>query len=176
MSTKTLHEKIGFIPQSAFLFSGTIADNLRMGKADATESEMWEALEIAQAKDFVEALPDKLNSVLSQNGKNLSGGQRQRLAIARVVIRKAEIYVFDDSFSALDFTTDMKLRKALKEHMKDISKVIVAQRIGTIIDADRIIVLDEGKIAGIGTHKELLESCTVYREIAQSQLSKEDLQ
>ncbi|MBQ2775669.1 MAG: ABC transporter ATP-binding protein [Clostridia bacterium] len=175
MSTKTLHQKIGFIPQTAFLFSGTIADNLRFGKPDATEEEMWRALEIAQAADFVRAMPDGLESELSQNGKNLSGGQKQRLAIARVLIRQSEIYVFDDSFSALDFSTDAKLRRALKENMKDIAKIIVAQRVGTIIDADRIIVLDEGKIAGIGTHKELLDTCTVYREIAQSQLSKEDL-
>ena len=175
MSMRTLHEKIGFIPQSAFLFSGTVADNLRMGKPDATEEEMWEALETAQAADFVRAMPDGLDSELSQNGKNLSGGQRQRLAIARVLIRKAEIYVFDDSFSALDFSTDAKLRKALRERMPDITKIIVAQRVGTIIDASRIIVLDEGKVAGIGTHRELLENCTVYREIAQSQLSKEEL-
>ena len=175
MSMRTLHEKIGFIPQSAFLFSGTVADNLRMGKPDATEEEMWEALETAQAADFVKAMPDGLDSELSQNGKNLSGGQRQRLAIARVLIRKAEIYVFDDSFSALDFSTDAKLRKALRERMPDITKIIVAQRVGTIIDASRIIVLDEGKVAGIGTHRELLENCTVYREIAQSQLSKEEL-
>ncbi|MFU2400218.1 MAG: ABC transporter ATP-binding protein, partial [Clostridiales bacterium] len=175
MSMRTLHEKIGFIPQSAFLFSGTVADNLRMGKPDATEEEMWEALETAQAADFVRTMPDGLDSELSQNGKNLSGGQRQRLAIARVLIRKAEIYVFDDSFSALDFSTDAKLRKALRERMPDITKIIVAQRVGTIIDASRIIVLDEGKVAGIGTHRELLENCTVYREIAQSQLSKEEL-
>ena len=175
MSMQTLHEKIGFIPQSAFLFSGTVADNLRMGKPDATEEEMWEALETAQAADFVRAMPDGLDSELSQNGKNLSGGQRQRLAIARVLIRKAEIYVFDDSFSALDFSTDAKLRRALRERMPDITKIIVAQRVGTIIDASRIIVLDEGKVAGIGTHRELLETCTVYREIAQSQLSKEEL-
>jgi len=175
MSMRTLHEKIGFIPQSAFLFSGTVADNLRMGKPDATEEEMWEALETAQAADFVRAMPDGLDSELSQNGKNLSGGQRQRLAIARVLIRKAEIYVFDDSFSALDFSTDAKLRRALREKMPNITKIIVAQRVGTIIDANRIIVLDEGKVAGIGTHRELLENCTVYREIAQSQLSKEEL-
>lgn len=176
MSIKTLHQKIGFIPQSAFLFSGTIADNLRMGKNDATEDDMWEALEIAQAKNFVNDMPQKLGSVLSQSGKNLSGGQKQRLAIARVLIRKSEIYVFDDSFSALDFTTDALLRKALKEKMQDITKIIVAQRIGTIIDADKIIVLDDGKITGIGTHKELLNNCQIYREIAASQLSKEDLQ
>lgn len=175
MSLKTLHEKIGFIPQSAFLFSGTVADNLRMGKPGATEEEMWEALETAQAADFVRNLPDGLDSELSQNGKNLSGGQRQRLAIARVLIRKAEIYIFDDSFSALDFTTDARLRRSLRERMPGITKIIVAQRVGTIIDADRIIVLDEGKVAGIGNHRELLENCTVYREIAQSQLSKEEL-
>lgn len=175
MPTKVLHEKIGFIPQSAFLFSGTIADNLRLGKPDATQEQMWRALEIAQAADFVRAMPDGLESELSQNGKNLSGGQKQRLAIARVIIRESEIYVFDDSFSALDFTTDAKLRRALKENMADASKIIVAQRVGTIMDADRIIVLDEGKIAGMGTHRELLETCTVYREIAQSQLSEEDL-
>ena len=175
MSTEALRNRIGFVPQKAFLFSGTIADNLRFGKPDATEEEMWKALEIAQADDFVRDLKDGLDNMISQGGKNFSGGQQQRIAIARAIIRRSDFYVFDDSFSALDFITDAKLRKALKESLHGSSVIIVAQRIGTIIDADQIIVLDEGKIAGIGKHKELLKSCSVYREIALSQLSEEDL-
>jgi len=175
MSTEALRNRIGFVPQKAFLFSGTIADNLRFGKPDATEEEMWKALEIAQADDFVRDLKDGLDNMISQGGKNFSGGQQQRIAIARAIIRRSDFYVFDDSFSALDFITDAKLRKALKESLHGSSVIIIAQRIGTIIDADQIIVLDEGKIAGIGKHKELLQSCSVYREIALSQLSEEDL-
>ncbi|MGI6248036.1 MAG: ABC transporter ATP-binding protein [Acutalibacteraceae bacterium] len=175
MSTQALRKRIGFIPQTAFLFSGTIADNLLFGKPDATRQEMWEALEIAQAKDFVEQLPEGLDAHVSQSGKNLSGGQKQRLAIARAVIRRADFYVFDDSFSALDFITDAKLRESLRNNLKDSAMIIVAQRVGTIIDADNIIVLDEGRVAGMGTHKELLASCKVYKEIALSQLSEEDL-
>ncbi len=172
---KSLRERIALIPQQAVLFSGTIADNLRFGKEDATEEEMWEALEIAQAKDFVKALPDGLESYVSQGGKNLSGGQKQRLAIARAIIKKADIYIFDDSFSALDFKTDALLRKALRKALKNSTLIIVAQRIGTIIDADKIVVLDEGQAIGIGTHKELSENCSEYIEIMQSQLSTEDL-
>ena len=173
--TKALRSKIGVVSQKKALFSGSVRDNIRFGKQDATDEEIWQALETAQAKQMIEEKSGQLDFVLEQEGKNLSGGQRQRLAIARVLIRKAEIYVFDDSFSALDFSTDAKLRRALRERMPDITKIIVAQRVGTIIDASRIIVLDEGKVAGIGTHRELLETCTVYREIAQSQLSKEEL-
>ncbi len=170
-----LREKIAIIPQTAVLFSGTIADNLKYGKEDATEEEMWEALEIAQAKDFVEKLPDGLNSYISQGGKNLSGGQKQRLAIARAIIKKADIYIFDDSFSALDFKTDALLRTAIRKSLKNSTLIIVAQRIGTIIDADKIIVLNDGIASGIGTHKELSENCTEYIEIMQSQLTTEDL-
>lgn len=175
MTTQLLHSKIGFIPQKAILFSGTVADNLRFGKPEATEDEMWRTLKIAQADDFVKKLPLKLYDMISQDGRNLSGGQKQRLSIARALIKETEIYVFDDSFSALDYTTDSKLRKSIKANLGEATLIIVAQRVGTIIDADKIIVLDEGKIVGFGKHSELIESCPVYREIAYSQLSKEDL-
>lgn len=170
-----LRKKIAIIPQQAVLFSGTVADNLRFGKENATEEEMWKALEIAQAKDFVENLPQGLNSYISQGGKNLSGGQKQRLAIARALIKKADVYIFDDSFSALDFKTDALLRAALKKELKNSTIIIVAQRIGTIIDADRIVVMNSGKTLGIGTHKHLSENCKEYIEIMHSQLSQEDL-
>ena len=175
MSNEALRSRIGFVPQKAFLFSGTIADNLLFGKHNATEEEMWAALETAQADKFVKKLENELYDLVSQSGKNLSGGQQQRIAIARALIRRSDFYVFDDSFSALDFLTDAKLRKSLKENLKDSALIIVAQRIGTILDADNIIVLDDGKIAGTGTHRELLKNCSVYREIALSQLSEEDL-
>lgn len=175
MSTENLRSRVGFVPQKAFLFSGTIADNLQFGKPNATEEEMWTALEIAQASDFVKQLTNGIDDLVSQSGKNLSGGQQQRIAIARALIRRSDFYVFDDSFSALDFITDAKLRGALKENMKNSALIIVAQRIGTILDADNIIVLDEGRIAGVGKHKDLLKNCAVYREIALSQLSEEDL-
>ena len=176
MDFATIYGKIGYIPQQAFLFSGTIADNLRYGKEDATDDELWKALEIAQARDFVEKLPDGLDSMISQNGTNLSGGQKQRLCIARAIVKKAEFYIFDDSFSALDFATDARLRAGLKENLKDASILIVAQRVGTIIDADKIIVLDKGEVAGTGTHSELLESCEVYKDIVTSQLSSQEVQ
>lgn len=176
MDFATIYGKIGYIPQQAFLFSGTIADNLRYGKEDATDDELWKALEIAQARDFVEKLPDGLNSMISQNGTNLSGGQKQRLCIARAIVKKAEFYIFDDSFSALDFATDARLRAGLKENLKDASILIVAQRVGTIIDADKIIVLDKGEVAGMGTHNELLEGCEVYKDIVTSQLSSQEVQ
>ncbi len=172
MDFSTIYEKLGYIPQQAFLFSGTVADNLRYGNEDATEEELWNALEIAQSRDFVEKLPEKLNSMVSQNGTNLSGGQRQRLCIARAIVKKANFYMFDDSFSALDFITDSKLRERLKAELKDSAIIIVAQRVGTIIDADNIIVLEKGNIVGSGTHKELLESCDIYKEMAESQLEK----
>lgn len=176
MDFASLYGKLGYIPQQAFLFSGTIADNLRYGKEDATDDELWKALEIAQAKDFVEKMPDGLNSIIAQNGTNLSGGQKQRLCIARAIVKKAEFYIFDDSFSALDFATDARLRKALKDNLTDASILIVAQRVGTIIDADKIIVLDNGEVAGIGKHSELLDSCEEYKDIVASQLSSQEVE
>ncbi len=174
MDFSSIYSKIGYIPQQAFLFSGTIADNLRYGKENATDAELWRALEIAQAKDFVEKLPDGLYSMISQNGTNLSGGQKQRLCIARAIVKEALFYMFDDSFSALDFATDARLRAALKENLRNSSILIVAQRVGTIIDADKIIVLDKGQVVGTGTHEELLTSCNVYKDIVASQLSEEE--
>ena len=169
-----LWSRFGLVPQKAFLFTGTIADNLRHGKPDATEDEMWDALEIAQARDFVEAMPDGLESRIAQGGGNVSGGQRQRLAIARAVIRKPEIYVFDDSFSALDLTTDARLRAALKPVTRDATVLIVAQRVSTIRDADLIVVLEDGRVVGRGTHEELLADNPTYQEIVESQLSAEE--
>ncbi|AIM24428.1 ABC-type multidrug transport system, ATPase/permease component [Melissococcus plutonius] len=171
----TLRSKIGYIPQKALLFTGTIADNLRYGKADATLEEMKKAAEIAQATDFISKKPEGFNEQLSEGGANFSGGQKQRLAIARAVIRQPEIYIFDDSFSALDYQTDAKLRARLKEVTHQSTVMIVAQRVGTIMQADKIIVLNEGDIVGIGTHKELLATCPIYYDIAASQLSKEEL-
>ena len=172
MDFSSIYHKLGYIPQQSFLFSGTIADNLRYGKEDATDAELWRALEIAQAKAFVENMPEGLESMVSQNGTNLSGGQKQRLCIARAIIKEAQFYIFDDSFSALDFATDARLRAGLRENLKNASILIVAQRVGTIIDADKIIVLDKGEIAGTGTHEELLKSCDVYKDIVASQLSE----
>lgn len=172
---EALRERIGFVPQKAFLFSGTILDNFRHGKKDATMEEVRHAAEVAQIGDFIDSLEDGYNTRVAQGGNNFSGGQRQRLSIARALVRKPEIYVFDDSFSALDFKTDAKLRAALKEEVKDAAIILVAQRISTIMDAEQIIVLDEGQIAGIGTHRQLMESCEVYRQIARSQLSEEEL-
>ena len=174
LDAELLWSQLGLIPQRAFLFTGTIADNLRYGKADATEAEMWDALEIAQARDFVEALPDGLASRVAQSGSNFSGGQRQRLAIARAVIRRPSIYLFDDSFSALDLSTDARLRAALRPVTRDATVLIVAQRISTIRDADQIIVLEDGEIVGRGRHDDLLAACGTYREIVDSQHSEED--
>ena len=157
------------MPQKAFLFSGTIADNLRHGKENATAEEMRAALQTAQLAEFVDTLEDGLDTRVSQGGVNFSGGQRQRLAIARALIRKPAIYVFDDSFSALDFKTDALLRRALKQETKDAAVLIVAQRVSTIMDAEQIIVLEDGKIAGSGTHTELMASCPVYQQIVSSQ-------
>jgi ATP-binding cassette subfamily B protein len=168
-----LHSRIGLVPQKAYLFSGTIATNLRYGKPDATDDELWEALRIAQADEFVSALADGMDAHVAQGGTNFSGGQRQRLAIARAVVRRPEIYLFDDSFSALDLATDARLRAALKPTTRDATVLIVAQRVSTIVDADRIIVLDGGEVVGQGTHDELLESCPTYAEIVQSQLPAE---
>ncbi|MGB5186754.1 MAG: ABC transporter ATP-binding protein [Acidimicrobiia bacterium] len=169
----TLWNRIGLVPQSVYLFSGTVASNLRYGKPDATDEEMWEALEIAQAREFVEAMPEGLNSPISQGGTNVSGGQRQRLAIARALIRRPEIYLFDDSFSALDVATDARLRHALAGVTADATVIIVAQRVATIIDADQIVVLEDGGIVGLGTHDELLETCGAYAEIVDSQMAVE---
>jgi ATP-binding cassette subfamily B protein len=168
-----LASRIGFVPQKAYLFTGTIASNLRYGKVDASDDEMWRALEIAQAKDFVEAMPEGLASPVAQGGTNLSGGQRQRIAIARALIRRPEVYLFDDSFSALDVATDARLRRALKLVTREATVVIVAQRVATIVDADRIVVLEKGRVVGIGTHDELVKSCATYAEIVSSQLAAE---
>ncbi len=174
----SLYDKIGYIPQKAVLFSGTISDNIAFGEKSnykVTDKKIKEAVEVAQAKEFVENKEDKYLSNVAQGGSNLSGGQKQRLAIARAIARDPEIYIFDDSFSALDYKTDYTLRKELKKYTKDSTCFIVAQRIGTIKNADKIIVLDNGKCVGIGTHKELLKKCKVYKEIATSQLSEEEL-
>lgn len=175
MHMKDLRESIGFVPQKGVLFSGTIASNLKFGKHDATESEIKEAAEIAQAMEFIEEKTDKFGSAIAQGGSNVSGGQKQRLAIARAIVKKPKILVFDDSFSALDMKTDVVLRKALMEKVKDSTLLIVAQRISTIIHADRILVLDDGRIVGMGTHEELLKNCEVYEQIARSQLSAKEL-
>ncbi|MEV5506237.1 ABC transporter ATP-binding protein [Streptomyces orinoci] len=169
-----LSDAVGLVPQKPYLFSGTVASNLRYGKPDATDEELWHALEIAQARDFVEAMEDGLNSPISQGGSNVSGGQRQRLAIARALVRKPEIYLFDDSFSALDYATDARLRAALARETEDATVLIVAQRVSTIRDADRIVVLDEGRVVGTGTHHELMASNETYREIVLSQLTEEE--
>ena len=173
--SESLFSLIGFIPQSASLFSGSVRENVCFGKEDADEAEIWHALELAQAADFVRMLPGGLDAHISQSGTNLSGGQKQRIAIARALIRRSEIYIFDDSFSALDFKTDAALRLAIKRELTDASVIVVAQRVGTILSADKIVVLDNGEIVGVGTHEELLKSCSVYREIAESQLSPDEL-
>lgn len=175
LSQEELRSHIGIVSQKGLLFSGTIASNLAFGKKDATEDDMYEALKTAQALDFVNEMPKGLYTEVSQGGTSVSGGQKQRLSIARALIKKPQVYIFDDSFSALDFKTDKLLRTSLKEEVGNSTFIIVAQRINTIIDADQIIVLDEGKIAGIGTHKKLLETNEIYREIAYSQLSEEEL-
>jgi ATP-binding cassette subfamily B protein len=175
LSQKDLRSRIGFVPQKAILFTGTVADNIRYGKDDATDEEVEHAAKVAQAAEFIETMPDIYNTILSEGGLNLSGGQKQRLAIARALVRKPEIYIFDDSFSALDFKTEAKLRAAFKEEANDATVIIVGQRVASIMNADRIVVLEEGRVAGIGTHKELMNTCEVYREIVYSQLSKEEL-
>lgn len=174
-SQKDLRSRIGFVPQKAVLFSGTIADNIRVGREDATDDEIRYAAEIAQASEFIEQMDGGYEYEIAQDGTNVSGGQKQRLSIARALVRKPEIYIFDDSFSALDFKTDASLRAALKKEIADSTVFIVTQRVSTVMDADRIIVLDEGRVAGIGTHRELLENCRVYREIVESQLSEGEI-
>ena len=173
LALKDLWRRIGLVPQKSFLFTGTVADNLRHGNQEASDEELWRCLEIAQAREFVAAMPEGIATAIAQGGANVSGGQRQRLAIARALAKGAPINVFDDSFSALDLTTDMRLRAALKREMADTTVIIVAQRVGTIMHADRIVVLENGTIAAIGTHEELLESSETYREIVASQLGAE---
>jgi ATP-binding cassette subfamily B protein len=168
-----LWSRLGYVPQKSYLFSGTIASTLRHGDPDATDEQLWAALEVAQAREFVERLPEGLAAPVSQGGTNLSGGQRQRLAIARAIVRRPEIYLFDDAFSALDPGTDARLRAALRPTTRDAAVLVVAQRVSTIIDADRILVLEAGEIVGDGTHDELVETCAPYAEIVQSQLAAE---
>jgi ATP-binding cassette subfamily B protein len=169
-----LWTRIGLVPQKPFLFSGTVASNLRHARPDATDEELWAALEVAQARDFVAAMPGGLDARIAQGGSNVSGGQRQRLAIARALVRRPGIYLFDDSFSALDLATDARLRAALAPVTRDAVTLVVAQRVSTIRNADRIIVLEDGMIVGLGRHEELLGSCPTYQEIVASQLSAEE--
>jgi ATP-binding cassette subfamily B protein len=174
LSQKELRGVIGYVPQKNILLSGTVSFNLRYGKTDACDAEVHEAAQIAQIMDFIEARQEGFESALSQGGANGSGGQKQRLSIARALVRAPEILIFDDSFSALDFATDARLRQALEEKRKGVTKIIVAQRVGTIMRADKIIVLEKGGIAGMGNHDELMKTCAEYREIAESQFSRED--
>ncbi len=175
MAQEDLRNRIGYVPQKALLFTGTISENIRYGKSDATDEEVRKAAEIAQAAEFIEKMPDGYDSILSQDATNVSGGQKQRISIARALARQPEIYIFDDSFSALDFKTDAMLREALKPVTQNSTVIIVAQRVATVMSADRIIVLDDGEMVGYGTHAELLNSCEVYREIVSSQLSEEEI-
>jgi ATP-binding cassette, subfamily B, multidrug efflux pump len=175
MLQEDLWARIGLVPQRAFLFSGTVGSNVRDGDEQSTDEEVLHALEVAQAKDFVFEMPDGLESPITQGGTNVSGGQRQRIAIARAVAKRPQIYVFDDSFSALDFATDARVRAALRGQTRDATVLIVAQRVGTIMHADRIVVLAEGSIAGVGTHDELIATCETYREIVYSQVSPEEV-
>jgi ATP-binding cassette, subfamily B, multidrug efflux pump len=168
-----LCERIGLVPQRAYLFTGTVASNLRYGNPDATDDELWAALEVAQARDFVEEMPDGLESPIAQGGTNVSGGQRQRLSIARALVRRPEIFLFDDSFSALDLATDAALRLALRPHVQRAAVIVVAQRVSTILDADQIVVLDKGSVVGIGNHRQLMDTCPTYVEIVESQLTPE---
>jgi ATP-binding cassette subfamily B protein len=175
MPQEALRGKLGFVPQKAMLFNDTIAGNIRYGRQQASDEEVAHAAETAQAREFILAMPDGFQSMIAQGGANLSGGQKQRLAIARALVRKPEIYIFDDTFSALDFKTDAQLRAALRRETAEATVIIVAQRVNTVMDADRIIVLDDGRVVGAGTHRELLRTCDVYREIVLSQLSEEEL-
>jgi len=175
MSQADLRARIGFVPQKAVLFSGTVAANIRYGRDDASDEDVRHAATVAQAIEFIDAMPENLASPIAQGGINLSGGQKQRLAIARAIARTPDVYVFDDSFSALDFATDARLRAALKDETANATVFIVAQRISTVINADRIIVLDNGRVVGIGTHGELLETSSIYREILESQVSLDEV-
>ena len=176
VSSECVREHLGFVPQTALLFKGTIRSNIQFGKKDATDEEIKEVLKVAQAKNFVDKLPDQLDTFVSQSGKNFSGGQKQRLCIARALVKKPEVYVFDDSFSALDFKTDAKLRNALKGYVGNSSIIVVAQRVSSILDADNIIVLHEGKIVDQGTHQELIARCNVYQDIVKSQLDSDEIE
>ena len=173
IDTEVLWSRIGLVPQKPYLFSGTVGSNVRLGAPDATDDEVWEALRVAQAEGFVRAMPDQLDSRIEQGGTNVSGGQRQRLAIARAVVRRPSIYLFDDSFSALDLATDARLRAALKPVLVDAALVVVAQRVSTIIDADQILVLEDGRPVGLGPHDELVRTCPTYAEIVASQATAE---
>ena len=175
LDPEVLRDRIGLVPQQAYLFTGTVASNLRYGNPAATDEQLWQALEIAQAREFVEEMPDGLEAEITQGGTNVSGGQRQRLAIARALVRRPEIYLFDDSFSALDLATDKALRAALAPHVRDSAVVVVAQRVSTILDADRIVVLENGSVVGTGTHRELMADCPTYVEIVRSQLTPEQV-
>ena len=175
MTQKDVRDRIGYVPQKGVLFSGTIDSNIRYGKTEISEDAVKKAAEVAQATEFIDTKPERYKTPIAQGGSNVSGGQKQRLSIARAIAKDPEIFIFDDSFSALDFKTDSTLRKALKEHTKEATTIIVAQRISTILNADKILVLDDGHMAGIGSHKELMKSCEVYRQIAMSQLSEEEL-
>ena len=174
LSPELLWDRIGLVPQRPYLFGGTVASNLRFGKPDATEEELWQALEIAQAADFVRAMPGGLDATITQGGSNVSGGQRQRLAIARALVRRADVYLFDDSFSALDMATDARLRAAMAPFTTDAAVVVVAQRVSTIRNADQILVLEDGEVMGLGTHDELMDSCATYQEIVGSQLTADE--
>ena len=167
-----LWSSVGYVPQKPYLFSGTVATNLRFGRPDATDAELWEALEIAQAADFVRQMPKGLDSAIAQGGTSVSGGQRQRLSIARALVAKPEIYVFDDSFSALDLATDARLRQALEPHTREAAVLVVAQRVSTIVSADEILVLEDGEIVGRGTHDALVLTCPTYAEIVESQMGQ----
>jgi ATP-binding cassette subfamily B protein len=174
LDPQLLSERVALVPQKAYLFSGTVASNLRFGRPDATDDELWAALRTAQAQDFVTAMPGGLDASIAQGGTNVSGGQRQRLAIARALVRNPEVYLFDESFSALDLGTDARLRAALRPVTRDAAVLVVASRISTIADADQIVVLDGGRVVGIGRHDDLIETCPTYAEIVESQLSAED--
>jgi ATP-binding cassette subfamily B protein len=175
MSQEYLRAQIGFVPQKAVLFSGSIKENLRYGKEDATDEEIQHAAEVAQAIEFISQMSENFDAPVAQGGNNLSGGQKQRLSIARALVRKPKVYIFDDSFSALDFTTEARLREALTKETLAATVLIVAQRVSTVMNADQIIVLDDGRIVGIGSHQELMETCDVYCEIISSQLSLEEI-